>query len=281
MSSPTGAVGRTALSGSGERTRAPATSTSSGETTSPRASNSRSESTRARAVRKPSEPRPRSTPLARATGSAPGRAEIRRTTGTTPGREKPPTSTSAPATTYRCPPGERRMKYATAICHTVHSSAGRRTGSQPQGATPLAPPAERTRAALRALVVQRRPRPQVTQRPSAPSSCCLSNARQAAASRHASAPAREGFPEAPEGSRPRSGTVDPRTPRRYFCTPSARSPNSTASTPHYPLRRTFVRLRGQLYPAGTTIPAAIGEIAAGFTRTSGASVRASPSGRCR
>lgn len=157
------------------------------------------------------------------------------------GRQPPPTGASAPETTYRCPPGERRMKYATAICHTVHSSAGRRTGNQPQGTAPRAPPAERTRAALRALVVQRRPRPQVTQRPSAPSSCCLSNARQAAASRHASAPAGEGFPEAPEGSRPRSGTVDPRTPRRYFCTPSARSPNSTASTPHYPLRRTFVR----------------------------------------
>ena len=151
------------------------------------------------------------------------------------GGKRPPTSHSAPGTTYRCPPGSRRMKYATATCHTVHSSAGRRTGSQPQGATPLAPPAERTRAALRALVVQRRPRPQVTQCPCAPSSCCLSSARQAAASRHASAPAREEIPEAPEGSRPRSGTVDPRTPRRYFCTPSARSPNSTASTPHYPL----------------------------------------------
>jgi len=171
------------------------------------------------------------------------------------------------------------MKYATATCHTVHSSAGRRTGSQPQGTGAPAPSAERTRAALRALVVQRRPRPQVTHRPSAPSSCCLSSARQAAASRHASAPAREGIPEAPEGSRPRSGTVDPRTPRRYFCTPSASSPNSTASTPHYPLRRTFVRLRGQLYRVGTTIPAAIAETAAGFTRTSGA--RASPSGRCR
>lgn len=182
---------------------------------------------------------------------------------------RPPTAASAPATGYRCPPGNRRMKYATATCHTVHSSAGCRTGNQPQGTAPLAPPAERTRAALRALVVQRRPRPQVTQRPSAPSSCCLSSARQAAASRHASAPAREGIPEAPEGSRPRSGTVDPRTPRRYFCTPSANSPNSTASTPLYPLRRTFVRSQGQFYRVGTTIPAG------------GATARASPSARCR
>ncbi len=166
--------------------------------------------------------------------------------GTTSEPGKPPTGASAPGTAYRCPPGRRRMKYATATCHTGHSPAGLRTGSQPQGTGPPAPPAERTRAAFRALVVQRRPRPQESQRlqeqrqqvthcPSVPSSCCLSSARQAAASRHASAPAREGIPEAPEGSRPRSGTVDSRTPRRYFCTPSARSPNSTASTPHYPL----------------------------------------------
>ena len=143
----------------------------------------------------------------------------------------PPRSFSAPGNAERRPPGRRRMKYATAICQTVQSSAGLRTGNQPHATRLLA---ERTRAAIRALVVQRRPRPQVTQCPSAPSSCCLSNARQAAASRHASAPAREGIPEAPEGSRPRSGTVVPRTPRKYFCTPSAKRPNSTASTPGSP-----------------------------------------------
>lgn len=75
---------------------------------------------------------------------------------------------------------------------------------------------------------------------------------------------------------------------QVFSYPFGQEPKQHRVHTTFPLRRTRVRSRGQFYRWGTTIPAAIAEIAAGITRTGGAALtraddraRASPSGRCR
>ncbi|MBB4686357.1 hypothetical protein BJY18_003842 [Amycolatopsis jiangsuensis] len=99
--------------------------------------------------------------------------------------------------------GERRMKYATATCHTVHIPDRRRLGHQLKPADPAVPAP-----------------PHTTHRPSEPSACCFSKTRQAAAKRAIS----PGAPRTAAGA-----FAVPTTPRKYSCTPAANSPNRTAS----------------------------------------------------